>query len=85
MTDTQTEANKKILVLKLQPLSDIDIDIWSNKVGHYHQFKADITTPKTENNATPVGNTPGEIMQQLLSRRGHKEVDYTLMLTSDLD
>ena len=66
-------------------MSDIDIDIWSNKVGYYYQFKMDLPTPNTENNATPAGPTPGEIDQQLLSLRGHKEVDYTPILTSDLD
>ena len=38
MTGTQTEANRKMLVLNLQPLSDIDIDIWSNKVGHLQGY-----------------------------------------------
>ena len=60
MTEPQTEVTKQSIVLKLQPLSDIDIDIWSNKVVQYHQFKADTTTepPKTENNAAPVGYIP---------------------------
>ena len=85
MTVGSSEVDKKGVVLKLQRLSDIDIDIWSNKVGHYYQFKMDLPTPNTENNATPAGPTLGEIDQQLLSLRGHKEVDYTAMLTSDLD
>ena len=80
MTEGPSEVDKKGVVLKLQPLSDIDIDIWSNKVGHYYQFKMDLPTPNTENNGTPAGPTLGEIDQQPLSLRGHKEVDYTPML-----
>ena len=37
--ETQTEAKKHDFVLKLQPLSDIDINIWSNRVGQYHTSK----------------------------------------------
>ena len=85
MTDGPTEVDKKGVVLKLQPLSDIDINIWSNKVRYYYQFKVDLTTPNTENNATPAGPTLGETNQQPLSLRGHKEVDYTSVLTSDLN
>ena len=73
-TDTQNEVTRRSVTLKLQPLSDIDIDIWSNNVGTYLTFKVDVTTPKQKNNITP-----GK------SLRGHKEVDYTPMLTSDLD
>ena len=29
------EADSKSVVLKIQPLNDIEIDIWSNTVGHY--------------------------------------------------
>ena len=71
---TQNEVTRRSVTLKLQPLSDIDIDIWSNNVGTYLTFKVDVTTPKQENNIT-LGK----------SLRGHKEVDYTPMLTSDLD
>ena len=85
MTDGSTEVGKKGVVLKLQPLSDIDIDIWSNKVGFYYQFKADLINPNTENKATPAGPTHCVTNQQPSSLRGHKEVDYTSMLTSDLD
>ena len=85
MTEDPSDVGKKGVVLKLQPLSDIDIDIWSNKVGHYYKFKMGLPTPNTKNNATPTGPTLGEIDQQPLSLRGHKEVDYTPMLTSDLD
>ena len=35
-TETQTEVIKQNIVLKLQPLSNIDINIWSNKVVQYH-------------------------------------------------
>ena len=35
-----TEADSKSVVLKIQPLNDIEIDIWSNMVGHYYKFKA---------------------------------------------
>ena len=73
-TDTHNEATRRSVMLKLQPLSDIDIDIWSTKVGTYHTFKADVTIPTREINIT-LGK----------SLRGHKEVDYTPMLTSDQD
>ena len=82
MTEGPSDVGKKGVALKLQPMSDIDINIWSNKVGHYYKFKMGLPTPNTKNNATLAGPTLGEIDQQLLSLSGHKEVDYTPMLTS---
>ena len=40
-TDKTTEPISKGVVLKIQPLKDIEIDIWSNKVGCYYCFKAE--------------------------------------------
>ena len=54
-------------------------------MGFYYQFKVDLTTPNTENNGMPAGPTHGVSNQQPSSLRGHKEVDNTSMLTSDLD
>ena len=53
----QTDVIKQDVVLKLQPISDIDIDIWSKQVGQYHIFKADssVGTPITEDNSAQDG------------------------------
>ena len=55
--ETQTDVTKQNVVIKLQPLSDLDIDIWSNKVVQYHIFKADtsVEPPNTENNMAQDG------------------------------
>ena len=77
------EADSKSVVLKIQPLNDIEIDIWSNMVGHYYKFKA-VSTPLNSKNS-PVLPAINESDEQSLSLRGRKDVDYTSMLTSDLD
>ena len=85
MTKTPPEVDKKGVVLKLQPLSDIDIDIWSNNVGHYYRFKGDLTKNLTDDKVTLVGASTDSSNQQLSSRRGNKDINYTSMLTSDQD
>ena len=78
-----TEADSKSVVLKIQPLNDIEIDIWSNMVRHYYKFKVVSTPPNSKN--SPVLPAVNESDEQSLSLRGRKDVDYTSMLTSDLD
>ena len=93
MEETQTVATKQSVVLKLQPLSGLDIDIWSNKVVQYHIFKADNSAepPKTEENSAQEGyslcgcSKPRKDKELSVSLRGHKEVDYSPMLTTELD
>ena len=82
-TEKMAEPNSKSVVLKIQPLNDIEINIWRNTVGCYYQFKVD-PTPSNEKNTSvpPISKENGE---RLISLRGHKSVDYTSMLTSDLD
>ena len=70
-------------MIKIQPLNDIEIDIWRNKVGSYYQFKAD-QTPLNEKN-TPTLQISEENDELPTSLRSRKGVDYTPMLTSDLD
>ena len=82
-TETIVEPTSKKVVLKLQPLNDIEIDIWRNKVGCYYQFIAD-PTPSNEKSAS-VLQTSEENDDRPISLRGQKGVDYTSMLTSDLD
>ena len=83
MTEKTAEPNDKSAVIKIQPLNDIEIDIWRNKVGSYYQFKADQTPPNEMN--TPTLQISEENDEQPTSLRGCKGVDYTPMLTSDLD
>ena len=83
MTEKMAEPNSKSVVLKIQPLNNIKIDIWRNIVGCYYQFKVD-TTPSNEKN-TSVPQISKENDEWLISLRGRKGVDYTSMLTSDLD
>ena len=83
MTEKTAEPNDKSAVIKIQPLNDIEIDIWRNKVGSYYQFKAD-QTPLNEKN-TPMLQISEENDERPMSLRGCKGVDYTPMLTSDLD
>ena len=83
MTEKMVEPNDKSAVIKIQPLNDIEINIWRNKVGSYYQFKAD-QTPLNEIN-TPTLQISEENDERPTSLRGHKGVDYTPMLTSDLD
>ena len=71
------------MVLKIQPLNDIEIDIWSNTVRHYYKFKA-VSTPLISKNL-PVLRAVNENDEQSLSLRGHKDVHFTSMLTSDVD
>ena len=93
MREMQTEATKQDVVLKLQPLSDLDTDIWSNKVVQYYIFKADTSAepPKNEENIALMGyslwecSKPKKDTEHSVSLRGHKEGDYSLMLSSDLD
>ena len=83
MTEKTVKLNDKSAVIKIQPLNDIEIDIWRNKVGSYYQFKADQTAPNEMN--TPTLQTGQENDELPTSLRGRKGVDYTPMLTSDLD
>ena len=79
MTEKMAEPNDKSAVIKIQPLNDIEIDIWRNKVGSYYQFKAD-QTPLNEKN-TPTLQISKENDERPTSLRGRKGVDYTPMLT----
>ena len=45
------ELKSKSAVLKIQPLKDIEVDIWSNTVGDYYQFLLD-PTPSNVNSAS---------------------------------
>ena len=91
--ETQTVGTKQSIVLKLQPLSDLDIDIWSNKVVQYHIFKADnsVEPPKTEENLVHEGYSLREHSklkkdkELSVSLRGHKEIDYSPILTTGVD
>ena len=83
MTEKTAKPNDKSAVIKIQPLNDIEIDIWRNKVGSYYQFKAD-QMPLNEKN-TPMLQISEENDEWPMSLRGCKGVDYTPMLTSDLD
>ena len=77
------EVDLKHVVLKIQPLNDIEIDIWSNTVGHYYKFKAVAAPPKLRNSPTlPVDS---DRVEKPISRRGRKDVDDTSMLTSNID
>ena len=53
------------------------------QIGSYYQFKVDQTPPNEMN--TPMLQTGEENDEQPTSLRGRKGVDYTPMLTSDLD
>ena len=77
------EPNSKNVVLKIQPLNDIEIDIWRNIVRCYYQFKVDPTPLNVKNTSVPPISKEND--EQPMSLRGHKGVDYTSMLTSDLD
>ena len=83
MTKQPAELKSKSAVLKIHPLKDIEVDIWSNTVGDYYQFLPD-PTPSNVNN-TSVPPVIEENNEQPISLRGRKSVDYTSMLTSDLD
>ena len=89
MKETQTQVTKQSIVLKLQTLSDLGINIWSNKVAQYHIFKVN-TSAETPKNAL-MGyslwehSKPKKNPEHSVSLRVYKEVDYSLMLTSDLD
>ena len=80
---TKKMAKSKSAVLKIQPLNDIEIDIWRNTVGCYYQFSVDPTTLNVKNTSVPPISEEND--EQPISLRGHKGVDYTSMLTSDLD
>ena len=82
-TDKVAEPICRGVVLKIQPLNDIEIDIWSNKVGCYYHFKAKSTTSKE--NGTSLPKNSEEINGRPISLRGQKVVNYTSMLTSDVD
>ena len=83
MTKQLAEPKSKSAVLKLQPLKDIKVDIWSNTVREYYQFLPD-PTPSNVNN-TSVAPVIEENNEQPISLRGRKSVNYTSMLTSDID
>ena len=53
MTAKMAEPNIKSVVLKIQPLNDIEIDIWRNTVGCYYQFKADATPSNEKSTSVP--------------------------------
>ena len=72
---------RKSVVLKLQPLRDIDIDIWSNRVGTYHKFEMNTATPNKENDITHVDKSETDDTPL----RDQNKIDYTLMLTSDVE
>ena len=83
MTKRPAELKSKSAVLRIQPLKDIKVDIWSNTVGDYYQFLPDPTPSNVINTSvTPVNE---ENDDQPISLRGLKSVDYTSILTSDLD
>ena len=82
-TEKMAEPNSKSVVLKIQPLNDIEIDIGRNTVGCYYQFKVDPTPSNEKNTSVPQLNEEND--ERPISLRGCKGVDYTSMLTSDLD
>ena len=84
-TDAKRKSIRKSVGLKLQPLRDIDIDIWSNKVGTYHKFEMDTVIPNKENDVTHVDKNVETTTDDSLSLRDHNEIDYTLMLASDME
>ena len=49
MTVKEAESVSKSVVLKIQPLKDIEIDIWSNMVGHYYKFNVAQDPPNLKN------------------------------------
>ena len=71
-------------MLKLQPLRDIDFDIWRNKVGTNHKFETDTATPNKENNVTHADKSE-TTTDNPLSLRDHNEIDYTPILASDME
>ena len=83
MTKQPAKLKSKSAVLKIQPLKDIKIDIWSITVGDYYQFLLDPTLSNVNNTSVPPVIKEND--EQPISLRGHKGVDYTSMLTSDLD
>ena len=82
-TDKTIEPISNGVVLKIQPLKDIEIDIWSNKVGCYYHFKAE-PTPFKEIGKLQL-KTSEETDDRPISLRCCKGVDYTPMLISDID
>ena len=83
MTAKLVESFSKSVVLKIQPLKDIEIDIWSNTVRHYYKFNVAQDPPNLENASALLTNDESE--EYAVSLRGRNDVDYTPMLTSDLD
>ena len=61
MTKQPAELKSKSAVLKLQPLKDIEVDIWSNTVGDYYQFLPD-QTPSNVNNTSVSTSHRGKMM-----------------------
>ena len=53
MTKQPAEPKSKSAVLKIQPLKDIEVDIWSNKVGDYYQFLPNQTPLNGNNTSVP--------------------------------
>ena len=91
MTEIHHDSIKQTIVLRLQPLSDIDIDIWSSKVVDYHQFKMDTTTssPISDKNVTHEGYSlhpkPAVNSEQLTPSVRNRDVNYSSMLNSGSD
>ena len=83
MTKQLAKLKSKSAVLKIHRLKDIKVDIWNNTVGYYYQFLPDPTP--SNGNKISVPPVIEENNEHLISLRGRKSVDYTSMLTSDLD
>ena len=70
------------MVIKLHPLRDLDVDIWSNRVGTYHKFEMDVAIPKKENDSNHVDTSATDDTPSL---RNHDDINYSPMLTSEVE
>ena len=68
MTAKSVESFSKNVVLKIQTLKDIEIDIWSNTVGHYYKFNVAQNPSNLED--APAVLTNDESEEPAVSMRG---------------
>ena len=75
--------------LKLEPLRQLDIDVWCNKVVNYHKFTIPEPTAVTANMGDDSGYTLRKHKTKAditgISLQGKKSVDYTPMMQSDAE
>ena len=82
----QSMLLQKTAKLILQPLKDVEIDVWCNKTSDYHRFVPPLDSPESsENTGYILRARKPKVTANGLSLRKTNSVDYAPMLDSDAD